>query len=751
MSLLIEGDEETTVSDDAITTDDSSTANSPDAPTPPPTPRMTSPQETDLFSPGDNVRRNQESELHADTKAKILDFLKGSSGANTTIGDLGENAAVEWLKDHFSTSQSYNTNEMSNNFPFADNVVLVSALNGAYKSMLRDFRAWKSEVQQEIDRTIATVEAQAEASDDPEIQSAAEEGIQALEAAAPANVSESKKKKLSTVLFEASGGVHVSGITLETRQEVLFGTIKWFKTKSEARGIYKNPNAWVWISTKASGAASITGNTISNASPFNSPIHNAGSDGLVILEIINLIRAKGWEWIEGELQADELPDKAVLWNECMTALNYFSDQQPDKIDTRVFDKQKLPIKWSQGSAAINELYLEFKRNYADKWIALDNRIFYTSETLPNGKKVNTDVYKSGDVSAQSESVLGKAIETLRARQNSDPKLKRILLNLKDSQGVPIPPVTIPEPTSVGNKLKWAGLTYETVHQIVKVYDFNVDAKEWLSQNYPTWNGPKGSVSSTVSNLSNPDIIKREISKILAVQKLKHTPKPWDPTIEADDQGRPIPPVKDAQAVKNPNRPVSHINLGGIGLIINFGTSEDDIKGVKWNFGWSSFKEGDLVSSLKEEINSWTRFEAFINAGSGSYKVLKQLEYSLEQLGIASQLNDIIARRKLGRRVGKSIGRYSPSRVSLMSKLGDIDTSSGEDVAEFDDLNYLLDNRNDKKLREFIRQAILAHQNGEDLKRIWNEPAFPKSNSKRERDAMRRTWRQGQTGNKSWRD
>ena len=259
------------------------------------------------------------------------------------------------------------------------------------------------------------------------------------------------------------------------------------------------------------------------------------------------------------------------------------------------------------------------------------------------------------------------------------------------------------------------------HQVYEyVFDnrlFNVDQDEWLSQNYPEINSTERmSRSGTGVGIGrDSDKIKARLAKITVDRKTKRFP-----TNQSLENRQAI------EAVENKRKPVSHINLGGIGIIINFGETEEDIRGVVWNYGWSSFKHDSLRTRGNTTISSWTQFEEFINQG-GDYKVLMQHEYSLQDLAITEEiLDDIVRRRKLGRAVSRNLANYSAERAKILHNLsaleGDVDN---EDLSALETIISHRGNltaqemrdvvaifQGEPALRQAIRALILQNQNSQ---------------------------------------
>lgn len=260
------------------------------------------------------------SDISEKIKDALLSFLSWSNSSLGKIGDSGENAAVLWLQEEFGTSASFNTNDFSMNFPFADNVVERKAWTRAINRQYLEVESERDQINSILANTTQDVQSlasQAASTNEPEIQGAAEDFLDALNddsildssqsgGASQGMPMEAKMKSchrfpLTELLIESNTGAP-QGITWQTFKNVCINTAEFLRDKATDahKDVFKTPHAWVWISTKSSGQKKLSsekdadGNSLGNIENIpgyrGSKVHSGGIDGFGIIRLINEIR-----------------------------------------------------------------------------------------------------------------------------------------------------------------------------------------------------------------------------------------------------------------------------------------------------------------------------------------------------------------------------------------------------------------------------------------------------------------------------
>lgn len=260
------------------------------------------------------------SDISEKIKDALLSFLSWSNSSLTKIGDSGEDAAVLWLQEEFGTSASFNTNDFSMNFPFADNVVERKAWTRAINTKYLEVEAERDRINSIMQNTTQDVQdlaSQAQSMDEPEIQGAAEDFLDALNddsildshqsggdsqaIRVEAKMGSFYRHSLADLLIE-SDTAPPEGITWSTFKNVCINTAEFLRDKGTDahKDVFKTPNAWVWISTKSSGQKKLTSDKDADKNPLgkienisgygSSTVHGGGVDGFGIIRLINEIR-----------------------------------------------------------------------------------------------------------------------------------------------------------------------------------------------------------------------------------------------------------------------------------------------------------------------------------------------------------------------------------------------------------------------------------------------------------------------------
>lgn len=237
-------------------------------------------------------------ELNRKIQESSAKFLKVSSTTNKLIGDAGEDLGIVYLPRLLGPgSPSYNANDVSNNFPFADNVVRIENIASGVRTL-------QGVVSKNINQIESVLEEVKESLSDSATAEAFESKL--LEVGRRAGIIKENKYSIKKLLTENDDNDD-GPITDAKAQEILYniwlnflhfqrGNLpegsdqpnEWKPTPmpaSDFYSIFNQPTMWAWISTKGSGA--------SNSSPFNSPIKKGGAGGSSILRLVNLVRVLG--------------------------------------------------------------------------------------------------------------------------------------------------------------------------------------------------------------------------------------------------------------------------------------------------------------------------------------------------------------------------------------------------------------------------------------------------------------------------